>query len=136
MGIDFSVVIPAYNEADYLEPTLRSVREQDYKGKVELIDWINRRYKLWFSWRQRVRGKCFVNWTRRVTNYKRFDILEQMMIDPALRKRFLATDIVILMGGRIHQNDNLSQNVMFRLLDIVTRAGRGLLAELTQKSRG
>ncbi|HKO89980.1 MAG TPA: glycosyltransferase family A protein, partial [Polyangiaceae bacterium] len=37
MGIDFSVVIPAYNEADYLEPTLRSVREQDYKGKVELI---------------------------------------------------------------------------------------------------
>ena len=26
MGIDFSVVIPAYNEALYLEPTLRSIR--------------------------------------------------------------------------------------------------------------
>ena len=37
MGIDFSVVIPAYNEAAYLEPTLRSVREQNYKGNVELI---------------------------------------------------------------------------------------------------
>jgi glycosyltransferase involved in cell wall biosynthesis len=37
MGIDFSVVIPAYNEALYLEPTLRSIRELDFKGNVELI---------------------------------------------------------------------------------------------------
>lgn len=37
MGIDFSVVIPAYNEAAYLEPTLRSIREQDFPGNVELI---------------------------------------------------------------------------------------------------
>jgi len=37
MGIDFSVVIPAYNEAAYLEPTLQSVRQQDFGGEVELI---------------------------------------------------------------------------------------------------
>lgn len=37
MGIDFSVVIPAYNEALYLEPTLQSIREQDFDGNIELI---------------------------------------------------------------------------------------------------
>jgi glycosyltransferase involved in cell wall biosynthesis len=37
MDIDFSVVIPAYNEALYLEPTLQSVRNQDFAGNVELI---------------------------------------------------------------------------------------------------
>ncbi len=91
------------------------------KGKTELIEWVYKRYKLWLNWRTRVKGKCFVNWTRRVTNYKRFDILEQMLVDPAMRKRFLQTEAVILMGGRLHQNDNLSQNVMFQLLDLVTR---------------
>jgi glycosyltransferase involved in cell wall biosynthesis len=37
MGIDFSIVIPAYNEAAYLEPTLRSIREQEYGGRVEIV---------------------------------------------------------------------------------------------------
>jgi glycosyltransferase involved in cell wall biosynthesis len=37
MGIDFSVVIPAYNEALYLEPTLQSIRQQNYDGTIEVI---------------------------------------------------------------------------------------------------
>jgi glycosyltransferase involved in cell wall biosynthesis len=37
MPIDFSVVIPAHNEALYLESTLASVRSQDFEGNVELI---------------------------------------------------------------------------------------------------
>lgn len=37
MNIDFSVVVPAYNESLYLEPTLQSVRNQDFAGSVELI---------------------------------------------------------------------------------------------------
>ena len=89
--------------------------------KAELINWVQKRYRLWASWRAKAQGKFLVNWTRRVTSYKRFDILEQMLTNPELKKRFLATDIVILMGGRIHQNDNLSQNVMFSLLDLVNR---------------
>jgi len=89
--------------------------------KAELIEWVWRRYKLWVNWRLKVKGKCFVNWTRRVTTYKRFDVLEQLLRNPDMRKRFLETDIVVLMGGRIHQNDNLSHNIMFTLLDLVTR---------------
>lgn len=33
----FSVVIPAYNEADFLERTLRSLRQQDFHGDWEVI---------------------------------------------------------------------------------------------------
>ncbi len=37
VSIDFSIVIPAYNEALYLEPTLQSIREQHFGGELELI---------------------------------------------------------------------------------------------------
>jgi glycosyltransferase involved in cell wall biosynthesis len=37
MGFDFTVVVPAYNESHYIEPTLRSIREQTFGGRVELI---------------------------------------------------------------------------------------------------
>jgi glycosyltransferase involved in cell wall biosynthesis len=37
MACDFTVVVPAYNEARFLEPTLRSIRDQSYRGPVELI---------------------------------------------------------------------------------------------------
>ena len=91
------------------------------KQKAELVNWVYKRYRLWASWPAKVKGKCLVNWTRRVTSYKRFDILERLLMNPELKKRFLATEVVILMGGRIHQNDNLSHNIMFHLLDLVTR---------------
>lgn len=35
--VDISVVIPAYNEADYLGATLRSLAGQDFPGRVEVI---------------------------------------------------------------------------------------------------
>ena len=37
MEIDFSVVVPAYNESHSLEATLRSVRNQHFSGNIELI---------------------------------------------------------------------------------------------------
>ena len=91
------------------------------KKKSELLNWMWKRYHLWYSWKKIVENKCFVLWTRRVTSYKRFDVLEQLVKNPELKKRFIATDLVVFVGGRIHQNDDLSQNVMFMLLDTVTR---------------
>jgi glycosyltransferase involved in cell wall biosynthesis len=37
VAIEFSVVVPAYNESLYLEATLRSVRNQHFSGDIELI---------------------------------------------------------------------------------------------------
>lgn len=34
---DYSIVIPAYNEAKYIAKTLKSLQKQDYKGNVEII---------------------------------------------------------------------------------------------------
>lgn len=106
--------------ADHAKMTDEELVRAKEKEKTELVNWVYKRYRLWANWPAKVKGKCMVNWTRRVTSYKRFDILEQLLMNPELKKRFLATEVVILMGGRIHQNDNLSQNIMFHLLDIVT----------------
>lgn len=35
--IRFSIVVPAYNEAAYIGPTLRSLQQQDYPGAYEII---------------------------------------------------------------------------------------------------
>ena len=37
MGLRFSVVVPAFNEADDLPATLRSLQEQDFPGSYEVI---------------------------------------------------------------------------------------------------
>ncbi|HVO32593.1 MAG TPA: glycogen/starch synthase, partial [Elusimicrobiota bacterium] len=43
--------------------------------KSELLDWVWRHYGLWHTWKDQVRGKGVVLWTRRITGYKRMDIL-------------------------------------------------------------
>lgn len=122
-SITNGVCVPDWQNPEYREYAKLSdeaLIQLKEKKKEELIEWVWRRYRLWFDWRNNVKKKCFVLWTRRVTSYKRFDVLEMLLKNEQLRKRFLATDIVILMGGRLHQNDDLSQNIMFRLLDLVT----------------
>ena len=91
------------------------------KKKADLIEWVWKQYRLWYSWRENAKGKCLVLWTRRVTGYKRFDVLQRLLKDPQLKARFLRTQILVMLGGRIHQNDDLSQNVIFELIDLVTQ---------------
>ena len=110
---------PAYQNAGKLSDNeIIAVKET---RKQELTEWLWRRYRLWVDWRKKVQGKCFVLWTRRVTSYKRFDVLQKLLTNPEMKARFLKTEVQIFVGGRIHQNDNLSQNVVFELLDLVTR---------------
>jgi glucan phosphorylase len=89
------------------------------KKKQETIQWIWKRYHLWYNWKSAVKNKCLVLWTRRVTGYKRFDVLDHLLANHGFKERFLRTDLAIIVGGRLHQNDDLSQNVMFKLLDRV-----------------
>jgi len=89
--------------------------------RKELVDWLWRRYKLWHTWQDRIQEKPLLLWTRRVTSYKRLDILWQILQAPSLKKRFLATEVVFLVGGRIHQNDFVCQEIMYGLLDLISQ---------------
>jgi len=91
------------------------------KKKAELLDWIWRTYGLWHTWKEQVRGKPVVLWTRRITGYKRLDLLYTICKDPALKKQFSETQIVMLIGGRIHQHDDQAQTLIYNLLDLISQ---------------
>lgn len=87
--------------------------------KKKLIDWVWKRYKFWSVWKEKAVEKPLILWTRRITGYKRLDILSETIRNDALRKRFLKADVTILLGGRIHQQDGMSKLVVFNLLDFL-----------------
>lgn len=114
---------------DWQTPVLRnasqmsdeSLLEAKRKLLEELADWMWRRYGLWHTWRAAVAGKPIVLWTRRITGYKRLDILWKMLKSPAFRKRFLATEVVLLVGGRVHQHDDQAQTFVYNLCDLLAQ---------------
>jgi len=91
------------------------------RKKAELLDWIWRTYGLWHTWKEQVRGKGVVLWTRRITGYKRLDLLHAICKDPALKKQFFESQIVLLVGGRIHQHDDQAQAMIYNLLDLISQ---------------
>lgn len=116
-------ILPDYWQApDYRSHTvmtdseLLKVRQQ---RKSELLDWVWRTYGLWHTWKDGVRGKAVAVWTRRLTGYKRMDLLLGLCRNPAYRRQFLDADLVLLIGGRIHQHDDQSQANVYNLLDIL-----------------
>jgi hypothetical protein len=58
------------------------------------------------------KGKAIVLWTRRITSYKRLDLLHTIFRDPEKRKRFLATELMLVVGGRVYQRDNVSEQMV------------------------
>lgn len=89
--------------------------------KGEFINWLWRRASLWPVWKKAAGGKAIILWTRRITSYKRLDMLHKIFNDPAGRKRFLATDLVLVVGGRIYQRDNVSEAMVYNLVDMLNR---------------
>ena len=85
--------------------------------KEELLDWVWRHFGLWHTWKEQVTGRTLVLWTRRITGYKRMDLLVAILKDPSLQRRFLETGIVMMIGGRIHQHDDQAQAMVYDLLD-------------------
>ena len=90
------------------------------KKKTELLEWVWRTYGLWHTWKDQVNGKAVVLWTRRITGYKRLDLLYAICKDPVLKKQFLDANIVLLIGGRIHQHDDQAQTLVYNLLDLIS----------------
>jgi len=91
------------------------------KKKDELLDWVWRHYGLWHTWKEQVSNKGVVLWTRRITGYKRIDLLGHLCKDPALKRQFLETNLVLLVGGRIHQHDDQAQTMIYNLLDLISQ---------------
>lgn len=91
--------------------------EAKAKLKNDLLDMVWRHYGLWKSWKEQVTGRPLVLWTRRITGYKRLDLLGAVLRDGAMERRFLETGIVMLIGGRIHQHDDQAQTMIYDLLD-------------------
>jgi len=91
------------------------------KEKEKLIDWMWHRYKFSSQWRKKKKDSPLVLWMRRVTGYKRLDILKEIVTHTDTRYRFANLGITMLIGGRIHQNDSHSEWVVFELLDIIQK---------------
>jgi len=89
------------------------------RKKEELLDWVWRHFGLWHTWKEQVAGKPVVLWTRRITGYKRMDLLGTICKDPGLRRQLLDTNVVLLLGGRIHQHDDQAQAMVYNLLDAI-----------------
>ena len=103
----------AMNDADLL-----ALRD---RKKNELLDWVWRTYGLWHTWKDQIRGKSVVLWTRRITGYKRLDILALICKDPNLKRQFMDSETVLLIGGRIHQHDDQAQGMIYNLLDALSQ---------------
>jgi starch phosphorylase len=117
-------VYAAYWQApEYLKASTLSdedLLKTQQKKKNELLDWVWRHYGLWHTWKEQVQGKSVVLWTRRITGYKRMDLLYTLCKEPALKRQFLDSHIVLLIGGRIHQHDDQAQTMIYNLLDLIS----------------
>ncbi len=85
--------------------------------KNELVHWIWFQYKLWSRWRDLAKQRPLILWTRRITSYKRMDVLSELIKQRTLAERLIATEVTIIIGGRVHQQDEMSRRIIFDLLD-------------------
>lgn len=91
--------------------------EAKNKHRKALVDWAWRHCHLWPTWAQKAATKRVVVWTRRITPYKRLDILVKVLRNPEWKARFKALNLVIFVGGRVHQQDNEAQDIVYDLLE-------------------
>lgn len=108
--------VPEFAEPDKLSDEELIAVKQRYKAA--LVDWAWRRFRLWPNWAEEAKKRNILIWTRRITPYKRLDILLKMLRVSEMRKRFLDLNLLVFIGGRIHQQDNHAQDIVYDLLDI------------------
>lgn len=95
--------------------------EFKHKRRIALLDWVWRHCGMWPTWMNESQHRRVVAWTRRITPYKRLDLLAKMLQDPRNRQKFLELDVIVLVGGRIHQQDNQAQAIVYDLIELLQR---------------
>ncbi len=109
---------PGYrNTASLSDADLLKLKKSN---KEKLLDWVWRHYGLWHTWKEQVADKGVVLWTRRITGYKRIDLLGALCQDASLKQQFINTNLVLIVGGRIHQHDDQAQTMIYNLLDLIS----------------
>jgi len=89
--------------------------------RTRMLDWTWRHCRFWPAWAQEHKDMRIVLWTRRITPYKRLDLVAKMLSNPEWRERFLQTNLLLFVGGRIHQQDNHAQDIVYDLLEILNK---------------
>jgi len=105
-----------YSNLDDAE--ILSIKKEE---KSRLVDWMWMRFKFNSVWKEEKKKYPLVFWMRRVTAYKRLDILKEIILRDNLRQRFSVLNLTILLGGRIHQTDMHSDRLVFDLLDAIQK---------------
>jgi len=111
-------------EVAALEDTeLVSIRDREREA---FIRWLAVRQGLGNAWAEEVlhNKRPIGIWTRRIVAYKRLDRLADMLEDKTLRERFLKTGVVLVYGGRIHQDDRYGLDQHQRIQKIIRRDPR------------
>jgi glucan phosphorylase len=95
--------------------------EFKHKRRIALLDWVWRHCGMWPTWMNESQHRRVVAWTRRITPYKRLDLLAKMLRDPRGRQKFLDLEVIVLVGGRIHQQDTQAQAIVYDLIELLQK---------------
>jgi len=81
------------------------------KKRIQLLEYIQNREgeNLDPNWLDQVKDLAVVMFDRRIVGYKRFDLIMEILTNRP--EEFLASDTLLLLGGRVHQDDPWSQTM-------------------------
>jgi glucan phosphorylase len=107
--------------ADPAQHTDEQLLEFKHKRRIALLDWVWRQCGMWPTWMNESQHRRVVAWTRRITPYKRLDLLAKMLREPRERQKFLELEVIVLVGGRIHQQDTQAQAIVYDLIELLQK---------------
>jgi hypothetical protein len=64
------------------------------------------------AWKERVKDLTIVRFMRRITGYKRFDLINEILTDSSKLDEFLNADLMFILGGRVHQEDQWARDMV------------------------
>ena len=87
--------------------------------KERMIRFLAERLHLDENMQEHLRQSRIGIWLRRITAYKRLDLLVEVLQDPTMREAFLQTGLIYVVGGRVHQDDAWAKDQVARLETLV-----------------
>jgi len=78
------------------------------KRRNLMIDWLKTCGELPKEWVKKMRSRKIVLFTRRITSYKRLDVLNDILSKPQFLRQFLKLNVFLLVAGRVHQQDEVA----------------------------